>query len=212
MGNHKLHVLKGVNLEIAEGEFVSIMGSSGSGKSTMLNIVGMLDDYDSGAYYLDNKLIKKMNEKEAAIYRNNTLGFVFQSFNLISSKDAMENVALPLFYRGMSRKNRNEKAMEYLELVGLADRAHHLPKELSGGQQQRVALARALVSEPKIVLADEPTGALDTKTSYEIMELISSINEKGKTVVVVTHEDDISKMTKKIIRLKDGLVDDIIIN
>ena len=212
MGNHKLHVLKGVNLEIAEGEFVSIMGSSGSGKSTMLNIVGMLDDYDSGAYYLDNKLIKRMNEKEAAIYRNNTLGFVFQSFNLISSKDAMENVALPLFYRGMSRKNRNEKAMEYLELVGLADRAHHLPKELSGGQQQRVALARALVSEPKIVLADEPTGALDTKTSYEIMELISSINEKGKTVVVVTHEDDISKMTKKIIRLKDGLVDDIIIN
>ncbi len=212
MGNHDLHVLKGVNLEITEGEFVSIMGSSGSGKSTMLNIIGLLDDYDSGAYYLDNKLISKMNEKEAAIYRNNTLGFVFQSFNLISSKDALENVGLPLFYRGMNRKRRNELAMEYLELVGLADRANHLPRELSGGQQQRVAIARALVSDPKIVLADEPTGALDTKTSYEIMDMLSSINDKGKTVVVITHEDDISKMTKKTIRLKDGLVDKIIIN
>jgi putative ABC transport system ATP-binding protein len=209
MGSNSLHVLKGINFEVAQGEMVSIMGSSGSGKSTLLNILGMLDEADEGTYHLDGKPIKNLNEKVAAKYRNQFLGFIFQSFNLINYKTALDNVAMPLYYQGMKRNERIQRAHHYLEKVGLADWAGHLPNELSGGQKQRVAIARALASDPKVLLADEPTGALDTKTSYEVMELIQNINDEGKTILVVTHEDDIAHMTKRIVNLKDGrIIDD----
>lgn len=208
MGNNSLHVLKGIDFNVAQGELVSIMGSSGSGKSTLLNILGMLDEADSGSYILDNVPIKNLNEKIAAKYRNDFLGFIFQSFNLITYKSALDNVSMPLYYKGIKRKERNERAMHYLEKVGLADWSHHLPSELSGGQKQRVAIARALASDPKVLMADEPTGALDTKTSYEVMELIQGINDEGKTILVVTHEHDIAQMTKRIVNLKDGLIID----
>ncbi|TCK67555.1 putative ABC transport system ATP-binding protein [Winogradskyella wandonensis] len=208
MGSNSLHVLKGINFNVKEGELVSIMGSSGSGKSTLLNILGMLDEADRGSYVLDGVPIKNLNEKIAAKYRNEFLGFIFQSFNLINYKTAVDNVALPMFYKGINRKERVEKARHYLEKVGLADWSHHLPSELSGGQKQRVAIARALASEPKVLLADEPTGALDTKTSYEVMDLIQGINDEGKTILVVTHEEDIAHMTKRIVNLKDGVIID----
>lgn len=208
MGTNSLHVLKGIDFSVKEGELVSIMGSSGSGKSTLLNILGMLDEADSGSYTLDNNPIKNLNEKIAANYRNKFLGFIFQSFNLINYKSALDNVALPLYYQGMKRKERIERAEHYLEKVGLAPWSHHLPSELSGGQKQRVAIARALASDPKVLLADEPTGALDTKTSYEVMDLIQGINDEGKTILVVTHEHDIAQMTKRIVNLKDGVIID----
>ncbi|MBG43644.1 MAG: macrolide ABC transporter ATP-binding protein [Aequorivita sp.] len=213
MGKNSLHVLKGINFTVSEGEMVSIMGSSGSGKSTLLNILGILDEADEGTYNLDGTLIKNLNERVAARYRNKFLGFIFQSFNLINYKSAIENVAMPLYYQGVKRNIRIEKAMHYLEKVGLADWASHLPNELSGGQKQRVAIARALASDPKVLLADEPTGALDTKTSYEVMELIQGINDEGKTILIVTHEDDIAHMTKRIVNLKDGIIiDDSVVN
>lgn len=208
MGKNSLHVLKGINFSVSEGEMVSIMGSSGSGKSTLLNILGILDEADEGTYTLDGTLIKDLNEKVAARYRNKFLGFIFQSFNLINYKSALDNVSMPLYYQGVKRNIRNEKAMHYLEKVGLADWASHLPSELSGGQKQRVAIARALASDPKVLLADEPTGALDSKTSYEVMELIQGINDEGKTILIVTHEDDIAHMTKRIVNLKDGIIID----
>ncbi|MBV1922582.1 MAG: ABC transporter ATP-binding protein [Flavobacteriaceae bacterium] len=206
MGSNSLHVLKGINFEVAEGEMVAIMGSSGSGKSTLLNILGILDEADEGVYELDGREIKNLNEKVAAKYRNKFLGFIFQSFNLINYKSALDNVAMPLYYQGVKRNIRMEKAMHYLEKVGLADWATHLPNELSGGQKQRVAIARALASDPKVLLADEPTGALDSTTSYEVMELIQGINDEGKTILVVTHEDDIAHMCKRIVHLKDGVI------
>ncbi len=206
MGSNSLHVLKGINFSVKEGELVAIMGSSGSGKSTLLNILGMLDEADSGTYFLDNFPIKELNETKAAQYRNKFLGFVFQSFNLINYKTAIENVALPLYYQRKKRKERMDKAMSYLSKVGLADWATHLPSELSGGQKQRVAIARALAAEPKVLLADEPTGALDSKTSYEVMDLIQNINDEGKTILVVTHEPDIADMCKRIVHLKDGVI------
>lgn len=208
MGSNSIHVLKGINFTVEEGELVSIMGSSGSGKSTLLNILGMLDEADSGSYTLDNAPIKNLNEKIAARYRNKFLGFVFQSFNLINYKSALDNVAMPLYYQGMKRNERVERSMHYLEKVGLANWASHLPSELSGGQKQRVAIARALASDPKVLLADEPSGALDTKTSCEVMDLIQGINDEGKTILVVTHEDDIAHMTKRIVNLKDGVIID----
>ena len=208
MGKNSLHVLKGINFTVAEGEMVSIMGSSGSGKSTLLNVLGILDEADEGTYTLDGTLIKNLNEKVAARYRNRFLGFIFQSFNLINYKSALDNVSMPLYYQGVKRNIRTEKAMHYLEKVGLADWAHHLPSELSGGQKQRVAIARALASDPKVLLADEPTGALDSKTSYEVMELIQGINDEGKTILIVTHEEDIARMTKRIVNLRDGLIID----
>ena len=206
IGQGSLHVLKGINLKINEGELVAIMGSSGSGKSTLLNIIGMLDNYDSGSYKLDNVPIKDLDETKAAKYRNKFLGFVFQSFNLINYKTALENIALPLYYQGISRAERQKTAIEYLEKVGLADWAEHLPSELSGGQKQRIAIARALASKPKVLLADEPTGALDSTTSEEVMDLIKQINREGKTILVVTHEQDIANMCKRIITLKDGII------
>lgn len=206
MGSNTLHVLKGIDFNVNDGELVAIMGSSGSGKSTLLNILGMLDEADSGTYTLDGKIIENLNEKVAAKYRNQFLGFVFQSFNLIGYKSALDNVAMPLYYKGVKRKARIEKAMHYLEKVGLADWATHLPNELSGGQKQRVAIARALVSEPKVLLADEPTGALDSTTSFEVMEIIQSINDEGKTILIVTHEDDIAHMCKRIVNLRDGVI------
>ena len=213
IGDSSLHVLKGINLDIEDGEMVAIMGSSGSGKSTLLNIIGMLDEADSGDYILDGLPIKNLTEKKAAVYRNKFLGFIFQSFNLINYKNALENVALPLYYQGMKRRERQKLAMFHLEKVGLTDWAHHLPKELSGGQKQRVAIARALAANPKLLLADEPTGALDTGTSYEIMEFIQQLNDEGKTILIVTHEEDIANMCKRIVRLRDGVImEDVFVN
>tara|TARA_B100001989_G_C24366827_1_gene377345 strand:+ start:64 stop:729 length:666 start_codon:yes stop_codon:yes gene_type:complete len=206
MGSSSLHVLKGINLSVEEGELVAIMGSSGSGKSTLLNILGMLDTADKGEYILDGFKIENLNETKAAKYRNRFLGFIFQSFNLINYKNALENVSLPLYYQGISRKERQQIAADYLERVGLKEWATHLPSELSGGQKQRVAIARAMASQPKVLLADEPTGALDTKTSCDVMDLIQKINEEGKTILVVTHELEIAKMCKRIVKLKDGVI------
>ena len=206
MGSNTLHVLKGINFNVEAGELVAIMGSSGSGKSTLLNILGMLDVADTGSYVLDGVPIENMNETKAAQYRNKFLGFVFQSFNLINYKTAQENVALPLYYQRVSRKVRNEKALVYLDQVGLKPWATHLATELSGGQKQRVAIARAMAAEPKVLLADEPTGALDSKTSYDVMDLIQQINDKGNTILVVTHEPDIAEMCKRVVILKDGVI------
>jgi len=206
IGQNSLHVLKGINLQVNQGELVAIMGSSGSGKSTLLNIIGMLDNYDTGSYTLDNVTIKNLDETKAAKYRNQFLGFVFQSFNLINYKTALENIALPLYYQGIARKKRQQIALEYLDKVGLSEWAEHLPSELSGGQKQRIAIARALASQPKVLLADEPTGALDSQTSEEVMALIKKINKEGKTILVVTHEHEIANMCARIITLKDGII------
>jgi len=211
-GQNSLHVLKGIDLEIKAGEMISIMGASGSGKSTLLNILGILDNYDSGEYLLDGVKINRLSERKAAQLRNKMLGFVFQSFNLVSFKNAMENVALPLYYQNVPRKKRNLIAMEYLERMGLKEWAHHLPNELSGGQKQRVAIARALIGKPKVILADEPTGALDSATSLEVMDILQEVNASGITVLIVTHEHDIAMRTQKTIRITDGNITEIIVN
>jgi len=202
-----LHVLKGINLTIEQGEYVAIMGVSGSGKSTLLNILGILDSYDEGDYFLNGKLIKNLSERQAAKYRNEMIGFVFQSFNLINFKNALENVSLPLYYQKVSRKKRNIIAMEYLDKMGLKDWAYHMPNEMSGGQKQRVAIARALISRPKVLLADEPTGQLDSKTTKEVIQLITDLNKTGLTTILVTHEKSVAEATKRVVRIKDGIID-----
>ena len=202
-----LHVLKGLNLDIEAGEYVSVTGASGSGKSTLLNILGILDSYDQGEYHLNGSLIRNLSEREAAVYRNEMIGFVFQSFNLINFKNALENVALPLYYKKVSRKKRNIIAMEHLDKMGLKDWAKHLPNELSGGQKQRVAIARAMISNPKVILADEPTGALDSTTTLEVMDVLTNLNREGITTIIVTHEQSVSDATNRIIHLKDGMIE-----